>query len=80
MSINPPFSCPGVYTFLGTVRYRLVVIMCLFYRMAIDGNDQEGRWVHVEKLLSRNGPYSHADFEPGPDVSIMYNTLLAVAI
>ena len=37
--------------------------------MAIDGNDQEERWAHVEKLLSRNGPFTHPDFEPGPDVS-----------
>ncbi|CAB4000133.1 NEDD8-activating enzyme E1 catalytic subunit isoform X2 [Paramuricea clavata] len=36
--------------------------------MAVDRSEQEGRWAHVEKLLNRNGPFAHPDFEPGPDI------------
>ena len=38
-------------------------------RMVVDGIDQEGTWAHIEKMLHRNGPFAHPDFEPGPDVS-----------
>ncbi len=47
--------------------------ICLFNRMAVDENEKQGRWAHVEKLLNRNGPFAHPDFEPGPDVSCLIN-------
>lgn len=35
----------------------------------MDGEtDESGMWGHLEKLLYRNGPFAHPDFEPGPQV------------
>lgn len=32
------------------------------------GCDWEGRWNYVRKFLERPGPFTHPDFEPGPEV------------
>lgn len=37
--------------------------------MEVDGDIKpEGTWCHVQRLLNRNGPFAHTEFEPGPEV------------
>ncbi|XP_028391695.1 NEDD8-activating enzyme E1 catalytic subunit-like isoform X2 [Dendronephthya gigantea] len=36
--------------------------------MVVDKSEQGERWADVERILNRNGPMAHPDFEPGPDV------------
>nr|XP_002128360.1 NEDD8-activating enzyme E1 catalytic subunit [Ciona intestinalis] len=33
-----------------------------------DGARWSGRWNHLQKILERNGPFVHPDFEPSPDI------------
>ena len=44
-----------------------------FFRMVVDENESGERWADVERLLNRNGPMAHPDFEPGPDVRACYD-------
>lgn len=35
--------------------------------MEVSGDDWPGRWEQIKKILERSGPFSHPDFEAGPD-------------
>ena len=43
--------------------------------------DWPGRWIHIRKLLERRGPFSHATFQPSPEMlNILRNHIKILVI